>query len=244
MNQPRGETSFPERLSQTLLAAILSHLESGAGMTERTDRLQGRFIVLDGPDGGGKSTHVRMLSEAMEARGVSVVTARDPGGTPIGDKIREILLDRAHTEMAIGCETLLYMASRAQLMSEVIRPALEAGSCVICDRWVSATIAYQVAGGTQRENVLMAYRSALDGLWPDLTILLDLPVEAGLARLGKADDLDRMEVKDLEFHRRVRELFLEQASAEPGRFAVVDASTTIDDVHRRLLGTLDAREWC
>ena len=117
-------------------------------MSELADRLAGKFIVIDGPDGSGKSTQLKLLADALRSDGLEVTETRDPGGTAIGDKIRHILLDNDHTDMAIGCEILLYMASRTQLMHQTIAPAMDQGRCVLCDRWVSSTVAYQVADAT------------------------------------------------------------------------------------------------
>jgi len=210
-------------------------------MVDLTGNLAGRFIVIDGPDGSGKSTQLKMLADWLRREGVPVVETRDPGGTDIGDKIRRILLDRRHRSMTIGCEMLLYMASRTQLMGEVIGPAIDGGDCVLCDRWVSATIAYQAAEGAMSPGEIVdVYEIALRRVRPDLTIILDLPAKTGLARVpGKAD---RMESKGLGFHRRARDLFLEQARSEPARFAVVRAGGTRQQVNmrmRKLIATWD-----
>ena len=207
-------------------------------MAKSAGKLAGRFIVLDGPDGSGKTTQLELLADHLRGCGVSVVQTRDPGGTRIGDQIRRILLDRAHTEMEIGCEILLYMASRTQLMGEVIAPAMAAGQCVLCDRWVSATIAYQVAEGRATAGqVRRLYRLALKGARPDLTVILDMEPKIGLARAAAASGHDRMESKGLPFHRKVRRLFLRQAGqAEkaPELFAVVDGSGSVEQVQQRL----------
>jgi dTMP kinase len=136
--------------------------------------------------------------------------------------------------MAVTCELMLYMASRAQLAAEVIRPALSLGQCVLSDRFISATIAYQGAGGMDAQSVRQAGRIAVGATWPDLTIVLDLASDEGLARAASARGHDRMEAKGLDFHRRVRELFLLQARQDPAHFAVVDASGTVDQVHARI----------
>jgi len=203
-------------------------------MSDLKEKLAGKFIVIDGPDGAGKTTQLKLLAGFLRASGVDVVETHDPGGTPIGEKIRRILLDSSHAEMTVGCEIMLYMASRTQLMGEVIGPALKNNKCVLCDRWVSATIAYQVAGGADRENIILAYECAMAGFWPGLTILLDLPAEAGLARAGKRAAHDRMESRGNEFHETVRRLFLKQASEAPGRFVVVDAAGSVDEVQGRV----------
>ena len=213
-------------------------------MTDLAAKLAGRFIVLDGPDGSGKSTQSAMLAEYLRSCGVKVVTTRDPGGTPIGDKIRTVLLDRANDVMSIGCEILLYMASRTQLWAEIISPATAAENCVLCDRWVSSTVAYQVADGKAGvEDIMAAYELALPGVGPDLTIILDLEAELGLARAAGPAGHDRIEARGLKYHRRVRQLFLEQAADQPGRFVVVAAGGTIDEVHQRIRTLVETREF-
>jgi len=203
------------------------------------DQLAGRFIVVDGPDGAGKSTQVERLAGWLEAAGVPVVVTRDPGGTAIGERVREILLDVGAGEMGVECEMMLYMASRAQLVAEVVRPALAAGKCVLCDRFVSATVAYQGAGGADTHDILTVARAAIGDTWPDLTVILDIDAEAGLARTG--GDPDRMEAKNAEFHRRVRSAFLQQTEARPERFAVVDARGKPEEVTERLCQALRDR---
>jgi dTMP kinase len=211
-------------------------------MSDWNDRLAGRFIVVDGPDGAGKSTQTALLAKALREQGVTVRQVRDPGGTAIGDRVREILLDPACEEMAVRTELMLYMASRAQLVAEIVRPALQAGQCVLSDRYISSTIAYQGAGGADVDEVRRVGDVAVGGLWPDLTILLDLPSDEGLARAAKRSDPDRMEAKAREFHRRVRELFLAQARNDPSGNVVVDASGDQTTVHRRVLDALSAAE--
>jgi len=210
--------------------------------------------VIDGPDGAGKSTQIAMLAEFLREQGLAVAQSRDPGGTAVGDRIRAILLDNAHAEMAVACETMLYMASRAQLVAEVIRPALERGACVLCDRFVSSTIAYQGAGGADIEAIRRVAEVAVGGVWPDLTVILDLGHDEGLRRAAQRvpcpspsagvpcpsprghvpPALDRMESKGDRFHQRVREKFLAQAKAQPDKFAVIDAAGPVEQVQSRL----------
>ena len=207
-------------------------------MSELAEKLAGRFIVIDGPDGAGKTTQIKLLAEQLRSCGVKVTEAHDPGGTAIGEKIRRILLDPAHGEMSIGCELLLYMASRTQLMAEVIGPAMERNECILCDRWVSSTFTYQIAEGKAGEQeILEIYKLALRDIWPDLTVILDLPAEVGLSRITGGPD--RMEAKGLEFHQKVRELFGRQAKAAPQSFAIVDAAGSPDEVHRRLRRSIE-----
>lgn len=211
-------------------------------MTESAQKLAGKFIVLDGPDGSGKSTQMKMLAEYISAMGVQVITTRDPGGTAIGDKIRQILLDRDNSEMSIACEIQLYMASRTQLMNEVIAPALRENKCVLCDRWVSSTVAYQVAEGKSTANEIMAlYRLALKDVGPDLTLILDIDSETGLARAEGDAGHDRIEAKGLQFHQKVRELFLSQANANPKSFAIINATGNIETVHEKIVQTIESR---
>ena len=153
-------------------------------MSELAKRLAGKFIVIDGPDGAGKTTQLTRLRDHLTEIGVSLEVAIDPGTTTIGQKIRGLLLDRETGEIAPACETLLFMASRAQLVQELIRPAVEAGGTVLCDRFITATIAYQGASGVDRQTILRLGEIATAGLWPHLTLVLDLPVDVGFQRLG------------------------------------------------------------
>ncbi len=210
-----------------------------------SQKLFGRFIVLDGPDGSGKSTQIRLLADSVTQAGVQCVSVRDPGGTAIGDRIRHILLDRDSQEMSVECELMLYMASRAQLVSQIIRPSMEQGKCVLSDRYISSTIAYQGAGGMAAAAVRTVADVAVGGLLPDLTIILDMDPEKAFGRItGRADQagpvLDRMEMKALSFHKKVREMFLEQARQAPDTFAVVDASADVEKVHSSVMKALEA----
>ncbi len=223
------------------------------------ERLRGRFIVLDGLDGSGKSTQHKRLESELSACGVAVVSCRDPGGTGIGDRIRSVLLDYDLSEMDRNCETMLFMASRAQLAAEVIRPALSAKKTVLCDRFVSSTCAYQGAAGYDPRRVVELARYALDELWPDLTVILNIPVEEGFARIGRkpshagrrrraqvegqvlfdgATPADAMEARSIEFYRRVHDLFQELPSYYPAPTAVVDASADAETVYTRIIEAL------
>jgi len=201
-------------------------------MDRIAEQFAGTFIVIDGPDGAGKSTQLERLAAWLAGRGVGVIRAQDPGGTAIGERIRQILLDPGCAEMSVRCETMLYMASRAQLAAEVIRPALAAGKCVLCDRFVSATVAYQGAGGADVDEIARLADVAIGHTWPDLTIILDIDAARGLARVE--GEHDRMEAKGAEFHRRVREGFLQQVERNPERFVVIDAVGSVDEVAERL----------
>jgi dTMP kinase len=190
------------------------------------------FISLDGLDGTGKSTQCRLLADWLRTQGHAVTACVDPGGTATGQKIRELLLDRRQ-EMTVACEALLFMASRAQLTAEIIRPALDAGQVVISDRFVLANVVYQGhAGGLDPKLIWEAGRLATGGLEPDLTLILDLPVEAALARRkGRAD---RFESRDAAYQARVREGFLTEARRHPERLRVIGADQPIEVVHERI----------
>ena len=195
---------------------------------EKSRRFAGRFVVLDGPDGCGKSTQSRLLAAWLSAQGVSTVSFRDPGTTVIGEKIREILLSPAHEAMTTPTEVLLYMAARAQLWSESIAPALERGQCVLLDRWLSSTCAYQgYAGGFGMEKVIAIASDALERVWPDVTIVLDVDLATAAGRLNR--ELDRMEQKGDRYHAKVREGFLKLAEGRDD-FAVVDATASAEAV--------------
>lgn len=197
------------------------------------DLLKGKFLVLDGPDGCGKSTQVRLLSEWIAGQGVDVVSYRDPGTTLVGEKIRDILLDTAHEGMGDNVEVLLYMAARAQLWKEHIGPDLMAGKCVLMDRWVSSTCAYQGwAGEFGIEKVLKIGADALERLWPDVTVVLDVDLETAKKRMQR--DLDRMEQKGDAYHAKVREGFLKLADY-CGDVKVVDATQSVEQVHESVL---------
>ena len=191
----------------------------------------GKFIVLDGTEGCGKSTQARLLYDRLsrDRGGDNVLLARDPGTTRIGEQVRAILLDPAHGEMNMRAEMLLYMAARAQMMAEVILPALERGKTVISDRFVSSTLAYQVGGdGLTPEEIRAVAETAISGRWPDLTVLLDLPAAASLARVKRAKD--RIEQRPMEYHERVRQNYLSQAAADPAHYRIVRADREVEAV--------------
>jgi len=198
-----------------------------------TSLLPGRFIVFDGPDGSGKSTQFQAVAKVAQAAGVETVEVREPGGTPIGEKIRAVLLDPANSEMVTRCEMLLYMASRAQLMEERILPALARGAFVLADRFISSTLAYQgSAGGLARQDILSVGDIAIGGRWPDLVVVFDVDWKTAKSRMARA--LDRMEQKDVDYHRRVREGYLEQARSQPDKYLVVDSTAQPEAVFAAL----------
>lgn len=200
---------------------------------------RGVFITLEGVDGSGKSTQVKTLIASLEAKGYSVLSLREPGGTAISEKIRALLLDPANTEMAPECELMLYEASRAQLVREVIEPALERGEVVVCDRFYDSTHAYQAgARGLDEPMVRTANELGSCGLTPNVTLVLDIDPAEAFARATKSG-ADRMEAEGLAFQQKVRADYLTIAQAEPGRVRVVDASGTADEVAARVAAALD-----
>ena len=195
-------------------------------------KFTGKFVVLDGPDGCGKTTQAKLLIRWLQEQGVPTVSFRDPGDTAVGEKIRQVLLSPEHTTMDTRTELLLYMAARAQLWAEKIAPALRENKCVVLDRWLSSTCAYQgYAGGFGVDKVIKIAADSLERPWPDLTIILDVDSEASAKRLS--DKPDRMEAKPREYHRKVREGFL-QLAEERRDVAVVDGADDIETVHNTI----------
>jgi dTMP kinase len=189
----------------------------------------GLFLVLDGPDGAGKSTQAARLAERLRAEGRDVLQVREPGGTAVGERIRAVLLDPATGELDSVTELLLYQASRRRLVLERILPALEAGRTVVCDRWHTATRVYQgFAGGVDAELLDATTRAVTGGLEPRRAVLLDVPEAVARHRMSRP--LDRMEGKDAAFHARVREGFRRVFAGDPDRFRVVDASRDVESV--------------
>jgi dTMP kinase len=196
------------------------------------------FITLEGPEGSGKTTQLRLLTAFLREQGYHVVATREPGGTPIGDQIRCVLHDTANTAMSPTAELLLYAASRAQLVDQVIRPALAAGQIVLCDRYADSTMAYQGYGrGLDLDTLATLTAIATSGLRPDLTLLLDLDVERGLARRrDEGEEMNRLDLETIAFHRRVRDGYLTLCAADPARWRLIDAdrpaATVQADVQR------------
>ncbi len=209
-------------------------------MAHWSSQLAGQFFVFDGPDGSGKSTQFSRFGDYAGAHGLTVCEVREPGGTEIGEQIRRVLLDPANHDMALRCEMMLYMASRAQLIEQTIRPALDEGQLVLADRFISSTLAYQgTAGGMSQEEILAVGRVAIGSLWPNLTIVFDVDEKVAATRLNPL--LDRMELKGAQFHRRVRQGFLAQVDASPDNHLIIDASGTEDEVYAKLLTALEMR---
>lgn len=204
--------------------------------------MQGLFISMEGPDGAGKSTQIEMLRKYLEDKGYEIVITREPGGTVISEAIREVILNKEYKEMCPNTELLLYAAARAQLVSEVIRPALEAGKAVICDRFLESSVVYQgIARGLGIERVYAVNDYALEGLRPHLTILLDLDAKEGLRRKKQQAELDRMEAEGLEFHQKVAEGYRILAGREPERIMKISATLPKEDIHAKIVLAIEER---
>ncbi|MEM1354914.1 MAG: dTMP kinase [Planctomycetota bacterium] len=209
------------------------------------EQLRGRFVVFDGPDGSGKSTQLARFHQQADDHGLTVCEVREPGGTHIGEEIRKVLLDAKHEEEApieLRCEMMLFMASRAQLIAQRVRPALARGELVLADRFISSTLAYQgAAGGLPIDDIIAVGRVALGECWPDLIVVFDVDEQTARQRMnpllrdGEFDTAhDRMESKGDSFHRKVRGGYLDQAQRDPGHYLVVDATKDPDTVWERL----------
>lgn len=200
------------------------------------------FITLEGPEGSGKTSHMPYLVEYLRERGYTVFPTREPGGTNIGEQVREVIHNLKNVEMHPRTETLLYQAARAQIVEQVIRPRLQAGEVVISDRYADSTIAYQGYGHQQDlEQVRALVRYATGGLTPDLTVLLDLDVEVGLARKKDDSDWNRLDAYTVEFHRRVRAGYLELVKEQSRRWVRVDAGKEWQQVQNELRSVIEER---
>ena len=212
------------------------------------NHLRGKFIVFDGGEGCGKSTQAHLLKDRLETARLQVLLVRDPGTTRIGEQIRNILLNPDHQEMGMRCEMLLYMAARAQMMKEIVRPALNEGKVVISDRFISSTLAYQAGHeGLTAKEIVAVGDIAVDHRWPDLTIILDMSVESARVKpkftLFPDDpdagvEKDRIEQRPLEYHQQVRKKYLEQAKERPSLYCVIDADRAKDVVHQDVVEAL------
>lgn len=201
---------------------------------------RGRFITLEGGEGVGKTSALDAIAARLEAHGVRVLVTREPGGTALGESLRAILLQNGIIHP--HAELLMMFAARVQHVRQVILPALEAGTWVVSDRFVDASYAYQGGGRGIAENTIEDLEAwCLDGLTPDLTLLIDAPIEVGMARVQQRGNLDRFEAEALDFQQRVRDAYRRRAARFPGRIATVDGSATAEDVRRRLTEILDER---
>ncbi len=229
---PEGQTPEAEPFYSQRTIAPEARLSRLSALLYPSPRYRAPFISLDGLDGSGKSTQCRLLAAFLRTHGFDVTECVDPGGTAIGSVIRELLLGHRH-DMTVPCEMFLFMASRAQLTAEVIRPALEAGRAVVADRFLLANVVYQGhAGGLDPEQLWEVGRLATGGLEPNLTIVLDLPVD--VARGRRSGPADRVESRDAAYHERVREGFLAEAQRRPDRIQVVRADQPAECVHEQI----------
>ncbi|MDE6372598.1 MAG: dTMP kinase [Clostridia bacterium] len=204
--------------------------------------MKGKFITFEGGEGVGKTTQLAMIRAYLEAQGVDAVFLREPGGNAISEKIRDIILDVDNAGMTGMCEAMLYSASRAQLVEAVIKPALQSGKLVVCDRFIDSTYAYQgVARGLGAEQVDVLNRLACGDVMPDLTVFLDLPPKLAFARKGGADAGDRLEQEGENFHQKVYEGYLQASKLYPQRIARVDCSGEARATHQKIVDLLSQR---
>ncbi len=202
------------------------------------------FITLEGPEGSGKTTAVEAAVKALEEKGYQIVRTREPGGTPIAEQIRNVILDKANTNMDPRTEALLYAASRRQHLVEKVWPALKEGKIVICDRYLDSSLAYQGgARGLGVDNILNVNLFATENTWPDLTLLFDITPEEGLKRISANAnrEVNRLDLEKLEFHHKVRDTFLELARRYPDRFVIIDASKSREEVAKATLDAIMSR---
>lgn len=204
--------------------------------------MEGIFITMEGPDGSGKTTQIDLLKKYLEHRGYDIVIAREPGGTTIGEAIREIILNPDYKEMGHMTELLLYASARAQLVNQVIKPALAEGKAVICDRFVESSAVYQGIGRELGVDTVYEINNfALGDVKPKLTIFMDLDAEDGIKRKKKQAELDRMEQEDLSFHKRVVEGYRQLAKLYPERIVPINATLPIDEIHSMIVQEVEQR---
>lgn len=198
--------------------------------------MQGLFITFEGPDGCGKTTQMKLLAEYFEKKGKEVVLTREPGGKGLGEKVREILLNY-DGEVSDRCESFLFLADRAQNIDIIVNPAVKEGKIVLCDRHIDSTVAYQGYGrGLNIDRINMLNNLATNGKKPDLTLVFDVDVETSMKRVGK--EKDRMESAGIDFHNRVRKGYIELAKQEPKRIKVLDATKSIEEIHKDVINIL------
>ena len=202
---------------------------------------RGRFVTVEGIEGAGKSTQMDVIRQYLEERGISVVMTREPGGAPLSEAVRTLLLDPDNRGMSSDTELLLVFAARAEHLHKVIRPALESGDWVLSDRFTDATFAYQGGGrGIEAARIAILEEWVQGPLRPDLTLLLDVPVEAGMSRIAGRGKPDRFEREDRQFFQRIRDSYLQRAAAEPQRIRLIDARAPVQQVSREALAAVSA----
>lgn len=206
--------------------------------------MQGIFISIEGPDGAGKTTQINFLKAYLETKGYDIIITREPGGTRISEAIREVILDPDNNEMGYMTELLLYSSARAQLVKEVIKPALESGKAVISDRFVDSSAVYQgIARGLGIDTVYKINEFALQGIMPQITIHLDLAASEGIARKRNQAELDRMERESIEFHNKVAAGYRTLATMAPERIVTFDATLPKEEIHKLIIEKLEGRLW-
>ena len=202
--------------------------------------MRGKFITIEGTEGVGKTTNIQFIESWMKRNDLAYATTREPGGTPLAEQIRELLLAPREESVCSTAELLLMFAARAQHLNQLIEPMLDEGAWVLCDRFTDATYAYQGAGREMRDDLISELELLVQGsLRPDLTLILDIPVEVGLQRAGERSTPDRFELEKIEFFQRVRNRYLQIASDNPQRCVVIDASQPLDAVQQQIETTLD-----
>lgn len=209
-------------------------------MNKDSSIFKGKFITIEGSEGAGKSTNIRFIQEYLHAKNIEFISTREPGGTPVAEKIRDLLLDKENTSLCDDAELLLMFAARAQHLNELIIPALESGKWVISDRFTDASYAYQGGGrGLSWEKIAQLEQWVQGSLRPDATILLDIPVALGMERVRERGETDRFEQEKLSFFNKIREAYLKLARENPQRFHIVDTQPAIDDVHKQLAAVME-----
>ncbi|MCI5622876.1 MULTISPECIES: dTMP kinase [Anaerostipes] len=200
----------------------------------------GLFITMEGPDGSGKSTQIELLRDYLSHKGYDIIVCREPGGTPISEAVRQVILNKDFTEMGNMTELLLYASARAQLVEEVIRPAINAGKVVICDRFVESSVVYQgIARGMGIDLVYDVNRFAIGDTMPDITFFIDVDAQTGIARKKKQAELDRMEREALDFHIKVVEGYRTLAAMNSDRIHRIDGNLSIEEIHRQIITEAD-----
>jgi len=200
----------------------------------------GKFITIEGSEGAGKSTNIAFLQEYLESKNIEFILTREPGGTPIAEKIRDLLLDKSNNSLCDDAELLLMFAARAQHLNELIIPTLESGKWVISDRFTDASYAYQGGGrGLSWEKIAQLEQWVQGQLRPDATILLDIPVDIGMERVRERGETDRFEQEQLSFFNRIRDAYLKLAKDNPERFHIIDTQPSIAEVHKQMIAVMD-----
>lgn len=201
---------------------------------------KGKFITIEGSEGAGKSTNIRFIKEYLSAKNIDFIATREPGGTPVAEKIRDLLLDKSNSQLCDDAELLLMFAARSQHLNELIIPALDSGKWVLSDRFTDASYAYQGGGrGLSWKKIAQLEQWVQGDLRPDATILLDIPIEVGMERVRHRGETDRFEEEQLSFFNRIRDAYLKLANNDPNRFYIIDTQPAIEQVEKQLSHVLD-----